>query len=88
MKELSNNARKLLFAVGESNGKDISAHELGMTHDEFVAAYYELSRQSLLSNGRHDILDESGDVENPRVILKNPGLTKHGEDVFNQLQKN
>lgn len=93
MNELSANARKLLVAIGNEcmkkreDRKNISAHHINMTRDEFFAAYYELSSQSLLSNGQHDILDESGDVENPGVILKNPGLTKHGEDVFRQLQK-
>lgn len=33
MKELSNNARKLLLAVGECDKRDIGAHELCMTHD-------------------------------------------------------
>lgn len=96
MNELSANARKLLVAIGNEcmkkreNRKNISAHQpnINMTRDEFFAAYHELSGELLLSNGQHDILDESGDVENPGVILKNPGLTKHGEDVFRQLQKN
>lgn len=85
MKELSNNARKLLFAIGESNGKDISAHELGMAHDEFVAACNELKSESLLGNYNLAEIGTGGDVM--VITLKNPWLTKRGKDALEKMKK-
>lgn len=86
MKELSNNARKLLLEIGENNGKDISAHELGMTHDEFVAATEELRRELLLDH-LHLSEMEVGDIMCV-TTLKSPKLTPQGEKVFKDLQQN
>lgn len=85
MRELSINARKLLLAIGERNGKDISAHELGMTHDEFVDAAEELERELLLD---HSHLSEIEVVDIMGVALKSPKLTTQGEKVFKDLQQN
>lgn len=85
MRELSINARKLLLAIGERNGKDISAHELGMTHDEFVEAAEELGRESLIDHWR---LSEIGVADIMGVTLKSPKLTPEGEKVFKELQQN
>lgn len=85
MRELSINARKLLLAIGERNGKDISAHELGMTHDEFRDAAEELRRELLLD---HSHLSEIVVVDIMGVALKSPKLTPQGEKVFKDLQQN
>lgn len=82
MKDLSNNARKLLLKIGERNGKDISAHELGLTRDEFVDAAEELRRELLLD---HSHLSEIGVVDIMGVALKSPKLTPQGEKVLKEL---
>ena len=84
MKELSKNARQLLFAIREGDKGDIGAHELGMTHDEFIDAGEELMRESLLDHWR---LTESGMVDIMGVKLQSPSLTARGEDVFKGLRK-
>ena len=84
MKELSKNARQLLFAIREGDKGDIGAHELGMTHDEFIDAGEELMRES-----RNDQwgLKESGQGVIFGVKLQSPSLTARGEDVFKELRK-
>lgn len=84
MKELSKNARQLLFAIREGDKSDIGAHELGMTHDEFIDACEELRIELLLDHCR---LTESGMVDNMGVKLRSPSLTTRGEDVFKELRK-
>lgn len=85
MRELSINERKLLLAIGERNGKDISAHELGMTYDEFVEAAEELERKLLLD---HWHLSEIEVVGIMGATLQSPTLTKRGEKVFKELRQN
>ena len=84
MKELSNNARKLLLAIGECDKRDIGAYELRMTYDEFIDASDELRRASLLAQLN---LSEIGIVDNVDAKLKRPRLTKQGKDMFKMLQK-
>ena len=83
MKELSNNARKLLLAVGECDKRDIGAHELCMTHDEFIYASDELRRELLLAHWK---LSEVGVADNMGAKLERPSLTKQGETLFKLLQ--
>lgn len=85
MKKLSKNARQLLFAIGERDKRDIGAHELGMTYDEFMDACEELRRELLLD---HLHFSEIGTTDIIGVTLQSPSLTTRGEEVFKELQEN
>lgn len=83
MKKLSNNARKLLMAIGEGDKRGIGAHELCMRDDEFFDASEELRRALLLD---HCHLSEIGTVDNAGAKLQRPSLTTKGEEVFKALR--
>lgn len=85
MKQLSNNARKLLLAIGKGDKRDIVAHELCMRADEFIDASDELRRESLLD---HWHLSEIGIVGDTGAKLQSPTLTTKGEKVFRGLRQN
>nr|DAU13109.1 MAG TPA: hypothetical protein [Caudoviricetes sp.] len=86
--ELSDNAHKLLLAIGNECRKKIedrgviSSRELGMSRDEFISSCNELTSNGFLSNGRHDILSDPYSV----VELRSPKLTTLGEEAYEKIK--